>query len=118
MLEVSPERAELIRGLFELAAFVADHAELPLPSVQASFFTGRAGWQAQCAVVDRVATALGRAATDEPENGRYTVDAGFGSVRVYSTAFTEQSMAEYEAGMSYSHSVQPEVSAVAAGGAR
>lgn len=119
MLEVPAERAELIRGLFELAAFVADHPDLPLPGVQAAFYTGRDSWLAQRAVVDRVAVALGRDAADEPENGRYTVEAGFGPVRVYSTAFTAQSMAAYEAGMSYSGSVQPDaVDAAVAGGAR
>ena len=40
MLEVPAERAGLIRGLFELAAWVADHSELPLPIVTGRVNTG------------------------------------------------------------------------------
>jgi hypothetical protein len=107
MLEVSSERAALIRGLFELAAFVADHPELPLPGVQASFYTGTGGWQAKQAVVDQVAAALGKPAADRPGVGFYEVQAMFGPVRVKSTAITAESMAQWEATVSYDGRVQP-----------
>jgi len=107
MLAVPRERAELIRGLFELAAFVADHPELPVPGVQASVYTGTGGWQAECGVVDQVAAALGESAVDRPDRGLYQVEAYFGSVRVCSVAFTTQSMAEFEAVQSYRGSVRP-----------
>ena len=97
MLEVSRERAVLIRGLFELAAFVADHPELPVPGVLASVYTGTGGWPAKCAVVDQVSAALGEPAVDHPEHGLYQVEAYFGSIRLYSTAITTPSMAEFDA---------------------
>jgi hypothetical protein len=117
MLEVPRERAELIRGLFELAAFVADHPEVPVPGVQASVYTGTGGWRAKCAVVDQLADAIGMSAVDDPEKGLYQVETRFGSVRLYSTAFTTQSMAEFDAVQSYSGRVQP-AEAVGAGESR
>src|SRR3954464_15732690 len=52
MLEVSADRAGLIRGLFELAAWVADHPELPVPDVTAHLSTRHEGWDAERAMVD------------------------------------------------------------------
>ncbi|MEV0290654.1 hypothetical protein AB0H36_41550 [Kribbella sp. NPDC050820] len=110
----------MIRGLFALAAFVAAHSELPAPRVEASFSTALLDqWSAKRAVVDQVAAALGKTATDKPEVGFYEVETRFGPVRVGSTAITADQMAAHNAFMSYSDSVQPaQAPADAPGGAR
>jgi len=94
MLEVPSDRAALIRGLFELAAFVADHPELPLPDVQASISTGTSSWQSKRAAVDQVAALLGETAVDYPEFELYEVEALFGPIRFYSVAFTVKALAD------------------------
>ena len=107
MLEVSAERAELIRGLFELAAWVADHPELPVPDVRAVVWPARRDeFSAACSGVDRVAVAFGV----EPKlsNGQYAMDAGFGPVEVASFAISAEARAAHEALTSYSGNVQPE----------
>ncbi|MEU4603476.1 hypothetical protein AB0F43_10900 [Kribbella sp. NPDC023972] len=118
MLEVPAEHAAVIRGLFELAAFVADHPELPAPDVDAGFYSGRGDWESKRAVVDRVAGALGEQAVEDPRRGSYGVRKLFGPVRAWAAAFTAESMAAHAALLSYSRNVQPEASADAAGGAR
>ena len=100
---VSAERAALVRGLFELAAWVADHPELPVPSVDASVYTGSDGWDAKCRVVDAVAAALGLTAA--PALGlagtRYQVETAFGPIRLYSTAITDAEHAACDVAGSY-----------------
>jgi hypothetical protein len=108
MLEVPRERAELIRGLFELAAWVADHPELPVPQVTASVPTRYDGWDAERALVDEVAPALGVAPRFTAGGGHYQAETFFGPVRVYCLAITAEHMAAYDAWSSYSGSVQPE----------
>jgi len=108
MVEVPRERAELIRGLFELAAWVAVHPELPLPQVTACVPTRYDGWDAERALVDEVAPALGVAPGFTAGGGHYHAEAFFGPVRVYCLAITAEHMAAYEAWSSYSGSVQPE----------
>jgi hypothetical protein len=115
MLEVPRERAELIRGLFELAAWVADHPELPAPHVTACVPTRYDGWDAERALVDEVAPALGVEPKLTAGGGHYQAETFFGSVRVYCLAITAEHMAAYQAWSSYSNAVQPET---AAGGAR
>ena len=103
LVEVSAERAALIRGLFELAAWVADHPELPLPNVHASVYTGSDGWESQCRVVDAVAAALGPTAAPTPGRAgtRYGVEAMFGPVRLFSVAITDAEHAAYDVAGSY-----------------
>ena len=122
MLEVPAERAEVIRGLFELAAFVADHPELPLPQVQARFFMPALGSEASeadryvaaRALVDAVAAALEVAACED--DGEYRVRTGLGAVQVLSVAYSPERWARYEASQSYRGNVI--VAGSAAGGAR
>jgi hypothetical protein len=119
MLEVSRERAELIRGLFELAAWVADHPELPLPDVHAAIYPRRGRWDDERALVDRVAAGLGSVPEDRPAVGFYEVERLMGSVRVYCTAINPETRAATRALMSYADSVQPDdVAADLSGGAR
>lgn len=119
MLEVPRERAGLIRGLFELAAWVADHPELPVPDVQAAIFPRRDGWEAERGLVDRVAEALGSTAEDRPAAGFYETTRLMGSVRVHCTAITAETRAATVAHMSYADNVQPATDvADATGGAR
>jgi len=103
LVDVSAGRAALIRGLFELAAWVADHPELPVPSVDASVYTGSDGWDAKCRVVDAVAAALGATAAPMPGRAgtRYGVEAMFGPVRLYTTAITAAEHAAYDVAGSY-----------------
>ena len=100
---VSAERAALVRGLFELAAWVADHPGLPVPSVNASVYTGSGGWDAKCRVVDAVAAALGATAGPAPGRAgtRYGVATSFGPVRLYAVAITDAEHAAYDVAGSY-----------------
>ena len=121
MLEVPQDRAELIRGLFELAAFVADHPELPLPQVNARFFTPALGstaseadqYRAARTLVNEVAAALD--VTAQEDDGEYRIRTALGAVQVLSIAYSPERWARYEASQSYGHNV---VAGTAAGGAR
>jgi hypothetical protein len=118
MLEVPRERAELIRGLFELAAFVADHPELPVPHVEARFyapFTGTADeqFEGELDLVGQLGEVL---AVDPVEaRGQVKVEAPMGSVRVLAIAYSPASRAQFEARNSYTDNV---VTELVAGGAR
>jgi hypothetical protein len=116
------DRAGLVRGLFELAAWVADHPEVPVPNVTASVYTGRDGWESQCRVVDQVAAALGLLAAPQPGRAgtRYQVETRFGPIRVYSTAITDDEFAAYAAADSYLGAVAPAATlpTAASGGGR
>jgi hypothetical protein len=118
MLEVPSERAELIRGLFQLAAWVADHPELPVPAVRAVIWPVRRDeFSSACGEVDRVAAAF----DVEPKlsNGQYAMEAGFGPVDVGSLAISAEARAAHQALTSYADNVQPEpVVAEVAGGVR
>ncbi|TCN36862.1 hypothetical protein EV644_11226 [Kribbella orskensis] len=107
MLEVPRERAELIRGLFELAAFVADHPEVPVPAVTACVPTRYDGWDAERSLVDDVADALGVEAEFRAGGGHYEAERLFGPVRAYCLSITPEHMAVYEAWSSYRGHVQP-----------
>jgi hypothetical protein len=117
MLEVPRERAELIRGLFELAAWVADHPELPLPYVDAGMFPREESFSDSAATVDRVAEALSVTAGLRANGGQYHAERDFGPVRVYAMVSTPEHAAAYDAHMSYRNNVQPSAG-VAAGEAR
>jgi len=116
MLEVSPQRAALIRGLFELAAFVADHPEVPLPDVRVNIFPGGEDYVADVAIVNDVAESLGVTA-GFGAFGHYRAVRRFGPVEVQSVAISHEAMEAHRAHMSYSDNVQPD-EAVRAGGSR
>jgi hypothetical protein len=119
MLEVPAERAELIRGLFELAAFVADHPELPLPYLDGGMYPRGGDFAAEAAEVDRIAATLGSTAKFRAGGGHYVTERMFGPVRVYALATTRENDAAYRAHMSYADSVQPDLGeAEVSGGAR
>lgn len=107
------DRANLIRGLFELAAWVADHPGTPVPSVVASIDTGLSRWEWQCRVVDQVADALGvMAAPFRTSTGtRYAVETSFGPVGLRACAISEQERASLAAAHSYIGAVCPVASA-------
>lgn len=117
MLEVPAERAALIRGLFELAAFVADHPELPLPVVQANVWPLGDDYVAQVDQVNDVAEALGVTAAFMAGGAHYRAARRFGCVEVQCVAITQAEMAAHRAHMSYSANVQPD-EPVRAGDAR
>jgi hypothetical protein len=107
MLEVPAERAEFIRGLFELAAWVADHPEVPLPYVTGGIFPREASFSDDVAVVDRVAAALGVTAGFRASGGQYHAKRSFGPVHVYAMTSTPEYDAAYDAHQSYRGNVQP-----------
>jgi hypothetical protein len=76
------DRAALIRGLFELAAWVADHPGLPLPRVRARLVPGHGVCTVECAVVDEVAAELGVTAGLRAGGEHYVAEARFGPVVV------------------------------------
>jgi hypothetical protein len=90
-------RAALIRGLFELAAWVADHPALPLPRVQARVVPGHGVFTDECAVVDEVADALGVTAGVRAGGEHYVAEAGFGPVVVTCAARTGEHLATWHA---------------------
>ncbi|MFG1628995.1 hypothetical protein [Kribbella sp. NPDC049227] len=81
MLEVPRQRAELICGLFGLAAWVADHPELPMPWVSAVMIPCETGFQRDIRVVGDVAEALGVASAFAAD-GAYVAQRRFGPVQV------------------------------------
>jgi hypothetical protein len=86
------DRAALIRGLFELAAWVADH-RLPLPRVHARMVPGHGVCTDECAVVDEVAAELGVIAGLRAYGEHYVASAGFGQVVVTCAARTGEHLA-------------------------
>ena len=105
----SPERSALIRGLFELAAWVADQPGLPVPSVVASIDTGLSGWAWQCRVVDQVATALDLPAVRHRTTTgiRYEVETTFGPVGLRACAISSEERMALAAAHSYVGAVSP-----------
>lgn len=81
--ELPSDRAALVRGLFELAAWLCDHPELPLPMVSARVPSGYHGWD----VVDGVAASVGAEPFTEFDRRMYAVEAGFGPVRLSCVAY-------------------------------
>jgi hypothetical protein len=101
ILEVPAERAAFIRGLFELAAWVADHPEVPLPYVTGHVPTPLNDWDAERAFVDRVAPAFGAEPELNQDGSHYRTDRMFGPVEItcvaidpdYMEAFRQHSAA-------------------------
>ncbi|MEU0093879.1 hypothetical protein [Kribbella sp. NPDC006257] len=116
MLEVSADQAALIRGLFELAAFVADHPEVPLPDVRVNIFPSGDDYAADVEIVNEIAGSLGVTA-GITGFGHYRAVRRFGPVEVQSVAITHEAMEAHRAHMSYSDSVRPDA-AVGAGESR
>ena len=121
LVEMDSERAASIRGLYELAAWLVDHPEVPTPSVRAAVptFNVAGSYEHQRAAVDAVAAAVG-ATVEEPDphgNRHYTVTHVFGgagryavaSVELVAWASTSEQRARYDAESSYRGSVQPDV---------
>lgn len=117
-LDISEDRAALIRGRYQLAA-VADHPDLPVPAVAARVSSGFDGWEVECAAVDRVAAALGVSAEFRADGQHYVAEAFLGAVAVSCAAITSEYMSGWQA-MSYSDNVTPgaDAEAASAGGAR
>jgi hypothetical protein len=114
MLEVSAGQAALVRGLFEFAAFVADHPEVPLPVVRVNIFPGGDDYVADVEIVNGVAESLGVTA-GFGGFGHYRAVRRFGPVEVQSVAITHAAMEARRPHMSYSDNVQPDEGAVAGG---
>ena len=113
--ELEADRAALIRGLFELAAWVADHPELPLPRVEAWAVPGHGVFADECAVVDEVAAELGVTAGLRANSEHYVAEARFGPVRVACAARAVEHLAAVHALYSLAAGVRVDASL---GGAR
>jgi hypothetical protein len=94
---VPADGAALIRGLFELAAWVADHPGLPLPQVQARMAPGHGVFPDECAVVDEVAAELGVTAGLRAYGGHYVAEARFGPVVMICAARAGEHLAAWHA---------------------
>lgn len=110
LMEVPRERAELISGLYELAAWVADHPELPVPRVEARIYTGdpASAWEPRAALVELAAASLDVEPQWRAGGGHYTAEGSFGPVAFSATAITGEHMAAYHAHMSYRDNVTPD----------
>lgn len=106
--EIPEPHAELIRGLYGLAAWLADHPEVPTPHVQAYVSPGFEGWAAGCRMVDRIAEALGVAPEFKAGGDHYVAKSTFGPVEVSTAAITPERMARFEAEWSYGGHVTPD----------
>ena len=109
--EVPAGHAELIRGLYRLAAWVADHPEIPTPYVTARVYPGSDGWAAECRVVDDVADALGVGAQVRAGGTQYVAESRFGPVGVEAVTITAERMARFHAEHSYVGAVEPDADA-------
>src|SRR4051812_34165879 len=81
--ELPGERAALVRGLFQLAAWVCDHPELPTPIVSARIPSKDRGW----ALVDQVAASVGTDAAGWVDRRWRAVEASFSPVRMSCVAW-------------------------------
>ncbi|MEU8226161.1 hypothetical protein [Kribbella sp. NPDC048915] len=127
LLQLPGAHVAVIRGLFELAAFVADHPELPAPMVRATFRTppefdrelsAAEQYIAARAFVDQLAAVLGVTPVTGAGGSHYTAERAMGSVSATACAITPAHLAGWQALMSYGDSVQPEAApADHAGGA-
>ena len=77
---LSADRAALIRGLFELAAWIAGHSDVPVPVVRARFFAESCEYHVERALVDRLVVAFGNEPTYNGP-GYYRVEASFGPIQ-------------------------------------
>lgn len=93
------ERAALIRGLYELAAWVAENPDVALPEVSAHVPARGDDWESECAEVGRAGASLGVAPVSRLAGQFYLVDARFGPVEVKSVAIRADYMDAYEAHM-------------------
>jgi hypothetical protein len=91
------DRAALIRRLFELAAWVADHPGQPLPQVQARMVPVHGVCTDECAVVDDVAAELGVTAGLRAGGEHYVAEARFGPIVVTCAARTGEHLAGWHA---------------------
>ena len=97
----------MIRGLFELAAWVADHPGLPLPQVRARLVPGHGVFADECAVVDEVAAELGAIAGLRANGGHYVAEARFGPVVVTCAARAGEHLAASHALDAHRADVEP-----------
>ena len=97
---VSSERAELLRGLAELAEFLAAHPQVPVDQIRAGYCAYGGDDVAQMADVDAVCAELGVTAALN-DAGQYVAERYFGPVKFDVFAVTEQSRRRWEAEHSY-----------------
>ncbi len=95
--ELPADRAALIRGLFALAAWVADHPGLPLPRVRARMVPVHGVAADECAVVDEVAAELGVTAGLRANGEHYVAEVRFGPVVVTCAARAGEHLAAWHA---------------------
>lgn len=78
MDQVDEQRAGLLRGLFELAAWVADHPRCPVPQVVARMVPVHSVFSDECATVAEVAAELHTTAELRAGGQHYVAEVHFG----------------------------------------
>jgi hypothetical protein len=104
---LAADRAALIRGLFEMAAWVADHPALPLPKLRAFVVPGHGVCTDECAVVDEVAGELGVTAGLRANGEHYLAEAAFGPIPVTCAARAGEHLAAWHALDTHCTGAQP-----------
>ncbi len=106
-LDMDPERVELIKGLYQLAAWIAEHRDLPMPTPSAHIFAARFDYDSERALVDEVAPALG-VSPQEAADGRYEMERFFGPIKLNCWASAPGWQERYDAWASYRGCITPD----------
>jgi hypothetical protein len=102
MSTIDPERADFITALRDLAAYLIDHPDVPVPDVGKDIlvFVPDGTDDEERALVDQAATALDVAVTER--NGHYMASRAFGPRLSYTVlTISTAARADYQAQMSY-----------------
>jgi len=108
-------RAAFIAGLRELADFLEEHPDAPVPPYGTTLYVSTHGTDEEdVRVVDAAAAVFDTQATWNGTGTHYDASRSFGPVRYTVGAITSARMAAYDAENSYSGCVQPDAPAAAA----
>lgn len=92
----NPEAQAFIDALHQLAQFLAEHPELPIPSYEAlTVHTSGQSDAHERAIVDAAAKAMGVAPTANREDTHYRAEIAFGPLTYQVLAISAQEMADY-----------------------
>jgi hypothetical protein len=104
------ERAQVIAGLRQLAAYLDQHPDVPVCPFgwDLNVYPRQATEAQNRAEVDRIAAILAVTATDQTSTGgHYTAARTFGRITYQATYIPDRRMAAHDAWMSYRDCVQP-----------
>jgi len=104
------ERAQVIAGLRQLAAYLTDHPDVPVCAFgwDLNVYPRLADEALNRAEVDRIAAIFGVTPADQTSTGgHYTAARTFGRITYQATYIPDRRMAAHDALMSYRDCVQP-----------